>query len=409
MSGNEPLGDPEFNLNDLAKLLSSLGGLGTPGGGDPWASAAQAAAQIANEGNSERNVDPLDRLAIEDLASVADLHVRQQPGVELSPHTKINVVTKGEWATKSLGAYKPFFTRFGEALGSANQEMLDPSDPMSAMFGQLIGGLGPMLVSASAGSMIGHLGITSMGQYDLPVPRPDDTVLVVSSTIAHNASEWGIPVDELRLWVLIHELAAHSVLRIPHVARRLDSLLIDFAAAFRPDPAAMEAEFGDISDLSQLASLSQKLNDPDMILSLMRSPAHDLLVPQLDALVAAVLGFVAETVANACTNLLPRHAEIQALVHQQMIDSTPADRFMERLLGLNITEATFARGHAFIAGITERAGDEGLRRLWADELDLPTSAEVNAPGLWLARIGLDPDLPEGVLEIPDDLSGLDGL
>ncbi|MEZ5342735.1 MAG: zinc-dependent metalloprotease [Acidimicrobiales bacterium] len=402
-------------MNDLSKLLASLGGLGGPGGlgglmgGDPWASAAHVAAQIANEGSSESNVDPIARLAIEDLARVARLHVEQQPGVGLSPHTSVHVVTKTEWASRSLTAYKPFFSRFGEALGSANEQMLDPADPMSAMFGAMLTSLGPMLVATSAGSMIGHLGITSMGQYDLPVPRSDDVVLIVASTIEARAADWDIPLDELRLWVLIHELTAHAVLRIPHVAKRLDSLLIDFASAFRPDPAALEAEFGDFSDLSQLAELSQKLNDPDKILSLMRSPAHELLVPQLDALVAAILGFVQATVALACEGLLPRHGEIEARVIQLMVDSSPADRFMERLLGLDISQATFDRGRAFIAGIVDRAGDEGLARLWADELDLPTAAEVNAPGLWLARIGLDPDLPEGVLEIPDDLSGLDDL
>ena len=82
---------------------------------------------------------------------------------------------------------------------------------------------------------------------------------------------------------------------------------------------------------------------------------------------------------------------------------------MERLLGIDINESTIDRGDAFIDGIIERSGDAGLERLWADELDLPTAAEVDAPGLWLARIGLDPDLPGGaVFEIPDDLSGLDG-
>jgi uncharacterized protein (DUF2342 family) len=46
------------------------------------------------------------------------------------------------------------------------------------------------------------------------------------------------------------------------------------------------------------------------------------------------------------------------------------------------------RGAAFIEGVVERAGEEALIRLWADERDLPTPAEVDAPGLWLARIGL---------------------
>ena len=38
----------------------------------------------------------------------------------------------------------------------------------------------------------------------------------------------------------------------------------------------------------------------------------------------------------------------------------------------------------------ERAGMEGLNRLWESESLLPTPNELDAPGLWLARI----DLPE---------------
>jgi uncharacterized protein (DUF2342 family) len=38
--------------------------------------------------------------------------------------------------------------------------------------------------------------------------------------------------------------------------------------------------------------------------------------------------------------------------------------------------------------VVERAGEDALPRLWANEDDLPTPAEVDAPGLWLARIGL---------------------
>ena len=44
--------------------------------------------------------------------------------------------------------------------------------------------------------------------------------------------------------------------------------------------------FGNLTDLSGLAGLTQDLNDPQLLLDMMRSPAHDLLVPQLDALVA---------------------------------------------------------------------------------------------------------------------------
>jgi uncharacterized protein (DUF2342 family) len=46
----------------------------------------------------------------------------------------------------------------------------------------------------------------------------------------------------------------------------------------------------------------------------------------------------------------------------------------------------------FVRGVVERAGEEGLVRLWHSGKELPTPAELNAPGLWLARIDL-PDSP----------------
>ena len=41
-----------------------------------------------------------------------------------------------------------------------------------------------------------------------------------------------------------------------------------------------------------------------------------------------------------------------------------------------------------MAGVVERAGEESLARLWEPVRNLPTPAEVDAPGLWLERIDL---------------------
>lgn len=409
MDGSDPLGDGEFPFPDLNQLFSSLSG--AMGQGDPWQSAAQIANSVAAEGGSDPNLDPIARMAVENLARVAELNVNQLPGINLKLGTTIRPVSRQEWTTASLKSFRPFFERFGEAIGQANIGLIQSEaagDPMAMMFGQLFQSMGPMMVAASAGSMIGHLGQHALGQYDLPIPRPGNDVLVVPSAIDAMASDLDVDLDELRLWILVHELVAHAVLSTPHVSRQLDSLLVDFASGFRPDPDKIQEHIGDISDLSQLAGLSETLNDPEVVLSMMRSPAQDLIVPQLDALVATVLGYVDYAVNKVCANLVQANDQIRDALRTRTLDSTQADRFMERLLGIEITDRTLERGQAFVAGVLERAGEPGLERLWADELDLPTAAEVDAPGLWLARIGLDPDLPGGTtLEVPDDLSGLD--
>ena len=72
------------------------------------------------------------------------------------------------------------------------------------------------------------------------------------------------------------------------------------------------------------------------------------------------------------------------------VDADTADRFVEKLLGVTVTQTQVDRGARFVAGVVERAGAEGLARLWKSAKELPTPAEVDAPGLWLARI----DLPD---------------
>ncbi len=423
MSGNDPLNPENFDfqqmLEQLGQLFGGIGGgpLRTPS--DPWNQARKIAVAIASEGGAEPNVDPTERLRVEDLARVADLHARQRPGVHLAEDVRIVPVSRSAWTSEAVTAYQPFFDRFTEALsqtGTVETTMgsdMAPDDasmlePMSRMFGQMMSQLAPMMVVNSAGAMLGHLGQRVIGTYDLPVPRPGNTVPVVPAGMREIASAVGAPIAEVQMYVLIHELIAHGVLSIPHVAVRLEALYMDFASAFRPNPEAIMDQVGDITDLSQLMQISETMSDPETVLGMMRSPAHDLLMPQLDALVAAVLGFVEHATMNACASLMTGHPAIRDALRARRIDRSDAENFMEQLLGLNVDSATLERGEAFIAGIVERAGDAGLERLWADELDLPTAAEVDAPGLWLARIGMGSGSSGAVdFEIPDDLSGLD--
>jgi uncharacterized protein (DUF2342 family) len=47
------------------------------------------------------------------------------------------------------------------------------------------------------------------------------------------------------------------------------------------------------------------------------------------------------------------------------------------------------RGHEFAAGVVERAGHEGLAALYVAAGNLPTPNELDAPGLWLARLNIE--------------------
>jgi uncharacterized protein (DUF2342 family) len=88
--------------------------------------------------------------------------------------------------------------------------------------------------------------------------------------------------------------------------------------------------------------------------------------------------------------LIPTFDQIHEAMQRHRVERGEAERFIEGLLGLKLERAHYERGQAFVEGVVERAGIEGLNRLWEEQSMLPTASELDAPGLWLARI----DLPD---------------
>jgi len=398
VSDEGPLGDPFEGMpffGDIARMLSQQGGAA-------WDSARQLAISVATGGDSEPNVDPVERIRIEQLARVADLRVADLTGLSTSVSGRavsVLPVNRTRWVMDSLEAYRPLVERLAEALSPSepppDAEPAEPGDPFAGMFSGMLQMFQPMVLAMTAGSMVGHLAQRSFGQYDLPIPRPttgpgaDELLLVVPNLDAF-AAEWSLVPEDLRLWICVHEVAHHAVLAVPHVRARMDDLLTRYVSSFRNDPASLEDHIGqiDLSDPSALAKLQEVMGSPEVILGAITSPEQEALRPQLEALVAMVVGVVDHVVDVVGGELIPSYSMLTEAVRRRRVEAAEADRFVERLFGLELTQATYDRGSTFVAGILQRAGDDGLRRLWDRAEMLPTPPEVDAPGLWLARIDL---------------------
>jgi uncharacterized protein (DUF2342 family) len=164
--------------------------------------------------------------------------------------------------------------------------------------------------------------------------------------------------------------------------------VLDYVGAFRPDPSGLESRFGEL-DLADPEGLQQVFGDPAQLLGALRSPAQAALLPPLEALVAVVVGTVDWVVESVAEGLLSDAGRLTEALHRRRVEAAPADRLVEQLLGLELGTATFERGEAFVRGVLERGGPTALAQVWRDERSLPTPAEVDAPGLWLARLEYD--------------------
>jgi len=403
-------GDP----NDMMAGIMSLFGGAMPGmGGGGLDNALNLAISIASGGQTEANVDPVDRIAMEQLARVAELHIGQETGLNTSIDGPLTIapVTKADWVRRSMQAYKPLLEQMAAGLTTPEESDEASTDPQMAMFNQLFSSIRPMMVNMTTGSMMGQLGGRALGTYDLPIPRTgSNELLVVVPNLDSFGGEWSLDKNELRLWIALSEVAHHVVLSIPHVAEQMSLLLGRYTNAFRNDPDSITSSLdsfepsGDMNDIADLQrQLQEMFGDPGALIGSMRSAEQEALLPEIAALVGAIVGYVDHIMDTVGNNLIASYGQLTEALRRRRVTTAESDRFVERLLGLELDQALYDRGRAFIDGIVELGGDEGIAKLWESTETLPTPNELGSPGLWLARMEIDFDVEVD----PADLAGLE--
>ena len=377
-------------FGDLMRMLQ-----GTPMGGS--GQAREVARAVATGGASEPNIDPGERMALEQLVRVAELRVANATGLDTAGGAplRVEVVNRVQWTDRTIRDYRELFEALGESIAAAPDpaQGAAPDDPMAALLSGMTRMLGPMMLSLTTGALVGRLARQALGGYVLPVPRPADAGLLVAlPNVDEFGREWSLDAEDLRLWVCLHETIYHAVFGVEHVRERIEGLLRRHAAAFDNNPRRLEELLDDFDPMEAgpegWTRLQELLGNPETLLGAVRSRAQEELLPELTALLAAVTGYVDHTMDRIGGELIGSYSQLTEALRRHRAEASASDRFVERILGLDLDRAQYDRGAAFAAGVVERAGPEGLGRLFDDPLNLPTPNEVDAAGLWLARIDL---------------------
>jgi putative hydrolase len=387
MSGNIFGNMPMFG--DMMKMFNTQGPI-------QWDTARQIALVTATDGQTEPNVNPLVRIEYANLARIAGMHVHQITGLgDITTASSVEpvMVTPGAWAQRTLDDYRPLFTQLATALSSHQNDPTDSSsdsDPFATMFAGITNMIAPMTMGMTVGSMVGHLAKKSLGQYDLPLPRPiKNEIAIVPTTVDTFAAEWDLPLEDVRMWTLIRELVVHQLYSITHIRDAVTDMVQSFIAGFRPDPSAITDKLSnlDSTDPNELmGSLQKILGDPELMLGAVRSEEQNRLQPQLDALLGLIIGWSDHMTDAVGSRVLGNPSRIAEAARRRRIESGDETVFVEKLLGLHINRHQVERGRNFVQGVIERMGEGGLAPLYISAANLPTLSELDAPGLWLARL-----------------------
>ncbi len=397
-----------FDISQMLRFLQSDGPV-------HWEVARQVARWVALEGQSEPPVAAEDRARMGEVASAAEQRVLAETGEPL-PSRPVVLLGRAEWADQALETLRPVLEKLAVSLQGELPEPGEEGDipnPFAGLFGMgpggpgsggeggaggqgpmvnplagMFGALGPLLLGVQCGFVVGQLAQSLLSEHDLllPIADPPRPALVVPNLDAFHES-WSIPVDDLCFYLAIGEAVRSRIVSRPWIRERLVRLATDYVSSFKIDPSALEAQLGSI-DISDPSSFENPMLDPDALLGAMQSP-EQLAVLERFQLTTAVLESYADSVAERIGEpMITTLSTIREAMRRHRVERSEADRFIQRLLGLDPSRRLHDQAAAFCRGVAERAGADALDRLLESESMLPTPNELEAPGLWLARIEL---------------------
>jgi coenzyme F420 biosynthesis associated uncharacterized protein len=244
---------------------------------------------------------------------------------------------------------------------------------------------GGVLIGAEAGGIVGFMGRSVLGQYDLALLDPDRParLLLVVPNLREAARTFKADEAELLEWVVFHEIT-HAVqftgvtwLR-QHLAGLLEELL-----------ASVKVQI-DTSALLRLPTLQDVRSAWDAVrndglVHAVAGPERKAIIDRLQAAMALIEGHAEHVMDAAGAAVLPSLPKLREALERRRRDKPPLVKLIERLLGLDLKLRQYVIGKRFCDAVVRDWGIEGLNRAWSAPDMLPTLAELDDPPAWVRR------------------------
>ncbi len=314
-----------------------------------------------------------------------------QPPAQMPP---LEAVDRPRWIAANLKTMRPILEPLAQQAGSSvrrrplklsslqsRQDLRPLYDALNAAAGLLLG--------AQVGAMTGMLSQRVLGQYDLALldASVSPRLLLVAPNLAQAARNMQVDGDQLVAWVTIHEIA-HAVQfsGAPWLREHLAGMLRELI-----DGLQVNVSIGALLKLpagGDLRALADRLRRGEL-LRLTLGESRWGLVERMQTTMSLIEGHAEHVMDAVGAEALPSLPQMRAAMTRRREHRPLPWRVLERLLGLELKMRQYEVGRRFcdavVAAGGEREGPRLLARAWRSPEDLPTAAELQTPGLWLAR------------------------
>jgi putative hydrolase len=388
----QPFGVPMGDIwNDVPLFREIQRVLLSSSGPVNWELARQVGIAAASLGTGEVAPTAEDQRTFEEAVRVAELQVAAFTGLEAPGDLpKVQAVRRGQWVQQNIeglrAVLEPAAAKIGEAVARTQREAL-PESAAAAMQGmtQLLGQLSPLLLGAQVGSVLGALGQQVLGQYDIAVPRSDDSaaLLFVVPNIARFEKDWSLDSTEFRTWIAIHEVTHRFEFARPWALARFRELLDDYTSTLQLDVEGLQQRLETL-DPSNPEAMQEMLGSGEGLFGAVLDDEQRLKLNRIQAFMSAAEGYGDHVMHALGAQLLPSYARIEEAMRRYR-ETEEADPVLERLLGIEVKRDQYRLGKAFCDTVVELTDEATLARMWDSADAMPSLPEIEEPRLWLAR------------------------
>jgi coenzyme F420 biosynthesis associated uncharacterized protein len=294
-------------------------------------------------------------------------------GIELprgpSEARQLRVASREEWIDFNI-----------EGFGALMEPVLKRA---AAGADNLTWALGGATLTAQVGLLLGFLSARVLGQYDtgpLALRRREGEpgkVFFLDGNIVSAAGRLGVPVDGLRLWIVLHEMThALQFEGYPWLRAHLGELLEGLVTPLADRLGVRET----------VRRLSENLRTGGRSVELVMSRQQRENFDRMQATMSVIEGYSDYVMHHVGRGLVPGYDHLSRRMARSRAHRPPLETAIFRLTGLDMKLEQYRLGERFADAVVRRQGMEGLNRVWERPENLPTLEEVRDPGLWMTRM-----------------------
>jgi coenzyme F420 biosynthesis associated uncharacterized protein len=286
----------------------------------------------------------------------------------------LEFVDRPAWIEANIATMRPLLEPISERLGHGS----GPLAPAMRSITQL-------LLGAQMGAVTGMLSQRVLGQYDIALLDPSRAprLLLLAPNIAQAARNLSLDREEFTAWVAIHEVT-HAVQfgGAPWLRGHLAGLLRELIDGMQVGIGL--SRLLRIPDTADLRAVAQRLRGGEL-LRLGLGEDRWVLVDRMQATMSLIEGHAEHVMDAVGAEELPSLERMRSAMNRRRRDRGWPWRILERLLGLEMKMRQYEVGRSFCDAVVSQAGPGALTVAWSSAEMLPSTSELESPGLWLAR------------------------